>query len=126
MTTNKKITLGASAVMVLSVFLPYAKMGVFSISLFDAITEDPVSEPTLILLFAIGAFVSAFLDKEKIARICSGLVLAMMLYAISKLSGAQSDFSQLNVNVNLFKIIGVGAYLTLISSVLGVVFSKKQ
>jgi len=115
MTTNKKITLGATAAMVLSVFLPYMTFMGLSASLFDAIQNDPVSEATLILLLSIGALVTAFLDKAKISRICSGVVLAMMLYALYELFGAGGS---------VFDFIGFGFYITLIASILGVVFSK--
>ena len=115
MTTNKKITLGATAAMVLSVFLPYMTFMGQSASLFDAIQNDPVSEATLILLLSIGALVTAFLDKAKISRICSGVVLAMMLYALYELFGAGGS---------VFDFIGFGFYITLIASILGVVFSK--
>ena len=125
MTTNKKITLGASAAMVLSVFLPYVTMGTKSASLFDAIQNDPVSEATLILLLSIGALVTAFLDKAKISRICSGVVLASLLYGLYKMNEVASMASKMpGVDVSIFDVIGFGLFITLIASILGVVFSK--
>jgi len=115
MTTNKKITLGATAAMVLSVFLPYMTFMGQSASLFDIIMLEPATRVTLVLLFAIGALVTAFLDKAKISRICSGVVLAMMLYALYELFGAGGS---------VFDFIGFGFYITLIASIFGVVFSK--
>jgi hypothetical protein len=119
MTTNKKITLGASAAMVLSVFLPYMTMGPESASLFDVIMHDPATKVTLVLLFAIGALVTAFLDKAKISRICSGVVLAMMLYALYEMTQLPSLG-----DVSVFDFIDFGFYVTIIASIVGVIFSK--
>ena len=124
MTTNKKISLGAAGAMVLSVFLPYANFGPVSASLFDAIQVDPVSEATLILLLSIGALVTAFLDKAKISRICSGVVLASLLYGLYQMNEAATVASKLGVDVSIFDVIGFGLYVTLIASIVGVIFSK--
>ena len=125
MTTNKKITLGATAAMVLSVFLPYMTFMGQSASLFDIIMLEPATRVTLVLLFAIGALVTAFLDKAKISRICSGVVLGMLLYGLYKMNEVATGLSTMpGVDVSIFDIIGFGFYITLIASILGVVFSK--
>lgn len=121
MTTNKKISLGAAGAMVLSVFLPYANFGPVSASLFDAIQVDPVSEPTLILLLSIGALVTAFLDKAKISRICSGVVLVSMLYVVYKMTQLPGGG-----DVSIFDFIGFGFYVTIIASIVGVIYSKED
>ena len=121
MTTNKKITLGAAGAMVLSVFLPYVDMAPYgSASLFDLIMLDPATRATLVLLFAIGALVTAFLDKAKISRICSGVVLAMMLYALYGMTQASGG------DVSIFDYIGFGFYVTIIASIVGVIYSKED
>lgn len=121
MTTNKKITLGATAAMVLSVFLPYVTLMGQTPSLFDVIMHEPATKATFVPLFAIGALVTAFLDKAKISRICSGVVLAMMLYALYEMAQLPSVG-----DISIFDFIGFGFYLTLIASILGVVFSKND
>ena len=124
MSTNKKITLGATAAMVLSVFLPYMSFMGQSASLFDIIMLEPATRVTLVLLFAIGALVTAFLDKAKISRICSGVVLASLLYGLYKMNEAASMASKMGADVSIFDFIGFGFYITLIASIFGVVFSK--
>ena len=48
MTKNKKISLGIAAAMVLSIFLPFVKLGILSMSLLDAVQIG--DSPELILL----------------------------------------------------------------------------
>lgn len=116
--TNKNISIGAGALMTISLFLPFMSMGGLSISLFDGVTTAPDAEGVIVLLAAVGALVTAFLDKPGIARLCSGVVLAACLYLIynaSQIPGA-GDFMGL---------IGLGAYALFAGSIVGVLFSKK-
>ena len=132
MNKNKKISLTIAGVMILSILLPFAKIGVFSMSLFDAVkagSSTPTgSSPELIgLIVLIIAFgVLTFMDKHLFARICSVLILVACLYGAFKMADAQSGLSQLNVDVNVFSVLGIGAYLLLLGSIAGVIFSKPK
>ena len=124
--TNKNISIGAGAVMTISIFLPLFSLGAVSASLFDGISADIATEATLVALFAIGALVSAFLDKPSIARICSGVVLAAVLYTLYNTYDLQSSLaSALNVDVNLLSMVGIGGWSMLVASIVGVLFSKE-
>jgi hypothetical protein len=79
-----------------------------------------------VALFAIGALVSAFLDKPSIARICSGVVLAAVLYTLYNTYDLQSSLaSALNVDVDLLSMVGIGGWSMLVASIVGVLFSKE-
>ena len=110
--------------MLISCFLPYVKMGVFQISIFDVVSNDIATEATLLPLLSIISIISAYLNRGIIARICSSGVLLIMLYAIFKLSDAQAGAGAYGVEINLFSLIGIGAYVMLISSGLSILFSK--
>ena len=116
--TNKNISIGAGALMTISLFLPWANMGIVSASLFDGITAFPTAEGVILMLAAVGSLVTAFLDKPGIARLCSGVVLAACLYSIYSLS-------QLPGASGIFEVLGIGAYALFAGSIVGVLFSKK-
>jgi hypothetical protein len=117
MNTNKKISLIAGGLLLLSMFLPYVKMGMIQASLFDVVTNKFDSLATLILVLTIGALVSSFLDKTRIARICfSGVILIFII----------NMYNASNPTVSLFDFLGIGAYLIFISSLVGVIFSKEE
>ena len=56
MSKNKKISLGIAAAMVLSIFLPFVKLGILSMSLFDVVQlgESPELILLLVLIVAFG------------------------------------------------------------------------
>lgn len=126
MTKNKKISLGIAAAMVLSIFLPFVKLGILSMSLLDAVQIGESPELILLLILIITFGVLTYMDKHLFARICSVIILFSLLYGAYNMADAQSGLSQLDVDINIFKLLGLGAYLLLISSVLGVVFSKPE
>ena len=126
MTKNKKISLGIAAAMVLSIFLPFVKLGILSMSLLDAVQIGESPELILLLILIITFGVLTYMDKHLFARICSVIILLALLYGAYNMADAQSGLSQLDVDINIFKFLGLGAYLLLISSVLGVVFSKPE
>ena len=51
-------------------------------------------------------------------------MLLILLYAIFKVYDAQSGLGTFGVEINFFSLVGVGAYVMLISSVLSIIFSK--
>ena len=117
MNKNKKYSLIAGSLLLISIFLPFAKLGFIQASLFDVISNQFDSLATLILLFSLGALLSSYLDKAKIARICFIAVILIFLIVLYDAS---------NPMISLFDILGVGAYLVFISSIAGVIFSKEE
>jgi len=125
MNKNKKISLTIAVAMIISILLPFFKFGVFSVSLLDAVKEgNPETIGLIVLIIAFG--VLTFMDKHLFARICSVLILVACLYGAFKMADAQSGLSQLNVDVNVFSLLGIGAYLLLLGSIAGVIFSKPK
>ena len=123
---NKKISIGIAGAMIISVFLPFAKIAMFSMSLFDALRLGNSPELIALVVLIIAFGVLTFLDKHLFARICSGLILIACLYGAFKLSEAQSGLSQLNLEINMFSLLGIGAYILLLASIAGVIFSKPE
>jgi len=123
---NKKISLAVAGAMLISLFLPFAKFGPVGISLFDALTTDGAQSAELIgiTVLVVAFAVLTFMQKHLFARICSGVILLACLYGAYKMADAQSAMGQLGADVNMFSILGIGAYLLLLSSVAGVIFSK--
>ena len=119
MNKNKKISLIAGALLLLSMFLPYVKMGMIQASIFDVISADIMSNSTLMFVLTLGALFMSFKDNAKIARICFGAVLLILIYALFDASNTGAGF-------NVFDILGIGAYLAFISSLAGVIFSKED
>lgn len=116
---NKKIRLGIAVAMIISLFLPFLKLGALSMSLIDGISQNATLELLLLILMVIVFGVLTFMDKYLGARICSGLVLSVCLYAAFKMASLGIDF-------NIFSLLGIGAYLLLLSSIAGVIFSKPE
>jgi len=125
---NKKISLGVAGAMLISLFLPFAKLGPMGLSLFDALTTDVMqsykAELIGITVLVVAFAVLTFMQKHLFARICSGVILLACLYGAYKMADAQSAMGQFGADVNMFSILGIGAYLLLLSSVAGVIFSK--
>ena len=122
---NKKISLAIAGAMLISLFLPFAKLGPIGVSIFDAITGGGQSAELIGITVLVVAFaVLTFMQKHLFARICSGVILLACLYGAYKMADAQSAMGQLGADVNMFSILGIGAYLLLLSSVAGVIFSK--
>jgi len=126
MNKNKKIRLGIAVAMIISIFLPAAKMGIISVSLLDGITVGGSAELLLLVLLIIAFGVLTFMDKYLFARICSGLVLLACLYAAFKMGDSQSKLASLGADFNVFSVLGIGAYLLFLSSIAGVIFSKPE
>lgn len=125
MTKNNKISLVVAGAMLISLFLPFAGKGLFAVSLFDALTSGAgTGELIAVNILVIAFAVLTFMKKHLIARICSGIILAACLYGAFKMAELQSGLGSLGGDVNLFSILGIGAYLLLLSSVAGVIFSK--
>tara|TARA_B000000441_G_scaffold116416_1_gene88485 strand:+ start:74 stop:457 length:384 start_codon:yes stop_codon:yes gene_type:complete len=122
---NKKISLAIAGAMLISLFLPFAKLGPIGVSIFDAITGGGQSAELIGITVLVVAFaVLTFMQKHLFARICSGVILLACLYGAYKMADAQSAMGQFGADVNMFSILGIGAYLLLLSSVAGVIFSK--
>ena len=124
---NKKISLAVAGAMLISLFLPFAKFGPVGISLFDALTTDGAQSAELIgiTVLVVAFAVLTFMQKHLFARICSGVILLACLYGAYKMADYGSAMGgQLGADVNMFSILGIGAYLLLLSSVAGVIFSK--
>lgn len=126
MKKNKKISLTVAAIMVLSIFLPFVKLGVLSMSLLDAVQINSSPELIGIIVLIIAFGVLTFMDKYLFAKICSGIILISCLYGAFKIADAQSGLSQINIDVNIFSVLGIGAYLLLLGSIAGVIFSKSN
>lgn len=126
LTKNKIVSLGIAAAMVLSIFLPFFKIGKLNLFLLDILQAGESPESILLLILIIAFGVLTFMDKHLFARICSVIILIVLLYGAYNMADAQSRLSQLDVDINIFKLLGLGAYLLLISSVLGVVFLKPE
>ena len=124
MNKNKKISLTIAGAMILSILLPFVKIGVFSMSLLDAVKAGSRGDLIGLIVLIIAFGVLTFMDKHLFARICSVLILVACLYGAFKMADAQSGLSQLNVNV--FSVLGIGAYLLLLGSIAGVIFSKPK
>ena len=116
--TNKNISIGAGALMTISLFLPFSGALGLSFSIFDGVSAAPSAQGVILMLAAVGALVTAFLDKPGIARLCSGVVLAACLYAIYKISEAGAGAA-------ITDMLQVGAYTLFAGSIVGVLFSKK-
>ena len=95
-------------------------------SLLDAVQVNSSSELIGIIALIIAFGVLTFMDKHLFARICSGLILVSCLYGSFKIADAQSGLSQINIDVNIFSVLGIGAYLLLLGSIAGVIFSKSK
>ena len=119
MNKNKKISLIAGSLLLVSMFLPYVKMGMFQASIFDGISANFMSNATLMLALTLGALFMSFKDNAKIARICFGAVLLILVYALY-------DASNTGGGYEIFDFLGIGAYLAFISSLAGVMFSKEE
>ena len=124
---NKNITLSAAVAMIISIFLPFVKIGMISTSLFDIlkIGESPELIVLTILIVAFGILV--VLNEHLFARISSVLILSACLYVAFKLADAQSSLNKFDgpvSNINIFSVLGIGAYILSFGSILGVVFSK--
>ena len=126
MKKNKKISLSIAGIMVLSIFLPFVKLGMLSMSLLDAVQVNSSPELIGILVLIIAFGVLTFMDKYLFAKICSGIILMSCLYGAFKIADAQSGLSQINIDVNIFSVLGIGAYLLLLGSIAGVIFSKSN
>lgn len=126
MKKNKKISLSIVGIMVLSTFLPFVKLGMLSMSLLDAVQVNSSPELIGIIVLIIAFGVLTFMDKYLFAKICSGIILMSCLYGAFKIADAQSGLSQINIDVNIFSVLGIGAYLLLLSSIAGVIFSKSN
>ena len=126
MKKSKKISLTVAAIMVLSIFLPFVKLGVLSMSLLDAVQVNSSPELIGIIVLIIAFGVLTFMDKYLFAKICSGIILISCLYGAFKIADAQSGLSQINIDVNIFSVLGIGAYLLLLGSIAGVIFSKSN
>jgi len=126
MKKSKKISLTVAAIMVLSIFLPFVKLGVLSMSLLDAVQVNSSPELIGIIVLIIAFGVLTFMDKYLFAKICSGIILMSCLYGAFKIADAQSGLSQINIDVNIFSVLGIGAYLLLLGSIVGVIFSKSN
>jgi hypothetical protein len=118
MTKNRKITLATALAMLISIFLPFMKIMGQGASLLKAAqapmgTERPIALIVLIIAFAI----LTFMNKHLIARICSIVILGISLYVVIYFSSKGG---------NIFSILGIGAYLLIISSILGAIFSKSS
>ena len=124
---NKNITLSAAVAMIISIFLPFVKIGMISTSLFDIlkIGESPELIVLTILIVAFGILV--VLNEHLFARISSVLILSACLYVAFKLADAQSSLNKFDgpvSNINIFSVLGIGAYILSFGSILGVIFSK--
>tara|TARA_B110000091_G_C13586280_1_gene378660 strand:- start:218 stop:604 length:387 start_codon:yes stop_codon:yes gene_type:complete len=126
MNKNKKISLTIAGAMTLSILLPFAKIGPISISLLDAVNAGGSPELIGLIVLIIAFGVLTFMDKHLFARICSGLILVACLYGAFKMADAQSGLNQFNMDVNIFSILGIGAYLLLLGSIAGLIFSKPK
>jgi hypothetical protein len=126
MKKNKKISLTIAGIMVLSIFLPFVKLGMLSMSLLDAVQVNSSPELIGIIVLIIAFGVLTFMDKYLFAKICSGIILMSCLYGAFKIADAQSGLSQINIDVNIFSVLGIGAYLLLLGSIVGVIFSKSN
>ena len=113
---DKKFGLYAGIGMVVCIFLPLVSvMGASMGSLFDIVKLDIATEATLIVAACIGSAVFAYKDNAQYARICSGVVLAGVMYWISQLPGGFGSF---------FDFAGIGLYALIASSAAGVYFNK--
>lgn len=123
---NKKISLAIAGAMLISLFLPFAKLGPLGVSLFDVLTTDGMQSTELIgvTVLVVAFAVLTFMEKHLFARICSGIILLACLYGAYKMADAGSQMGQLGADVNMFSILGIGAYLLLLSSIAGAIFSK--
>ena len=126
MNNNKKIRFGIAGAMLLCIFLPFGKMGILSVSLLDLVQADANLETVALLVLIIAFGVLTYMDKHLFARICSAVILLGLIYGAFKLSDYQSALNQFGGDVNIFSFIGVGAYLLLLSSVAGIIFSKPE
>ena len=126
MNKNKKISLGIAGAMIISIFLPFVKLGPIGMSLLDAVQLNASVELVALLVLIIAFGVLTYMDKHLFAKICSGLVLLALLYGAFKMADAGSTASQYGADINVFSILGIGAYLLLLSSVAGIIFSKPE
>ena len=114
LTTNKKIGLGCAIALVISGFLPYITIGPITASLMDvAGTSD--GSLYLFPLLGIVAAILTFKDKVKVARIL--FLVSLLLWLLITFSGV--------LGLEIFKVAGIGLYLLISSSVVGIIFSKE-
>ena len=120
---NKKISLLAGGAMILSLFLPFMDAGPLgSASLFDAIRLKTTFEGVALFALVIGFLVLTLMDKLDIARICAILVVIMVVYSIYQVTSQIPS----SVNIDLTRILGIGAYLLPIGAIAGVIFAKSS
>lgn len=112
--------------MIIWLFLPFVKLGPLSVSFLDILSQNATPELLLLTLLIIAFGVLTFIDKYLLARICSGLVLTACLYAAFSMGDKQSQMVSLGGDFNVFSLLGIGAYLLLLSSIAGVIFSKPE
>jgi len=127
MTQNKKIQYGVAAAMLLSMFLPFLDiMGLFSFSIFDVITNSEISSQAPDLWLFVGLIVAfaalTFMNKPSIARIVSGILLAIILWKLYDITSDTPD----DAPVSIFDFLGIGAYLLFASTIAGVIYSKED
>jgi hypothetical protein len=114
-TTNKKIGLACGIGLIISFFLPYVDAMGISMSLMDA-AEMKADVWVFPLCGAAAAFLT-FTDKVGMARIAFIVPLAFWVYGtfIDESAGGMDTFD----------FAGIGMYLLIASSVVGIVFSKE-
>ena len=110
---NKSISLLAAALLIIGLFLPFVK-AIIDVSLFEAMSLPmgmgtlPIIIGIIVLLYAVFTFI----NKPLGARIMAIIVLLYVLYGIIGAAG----FS--------LSLVGIGAWLMLVGSLLGALFSK--
>lgn len=125
MTNNKNFSLAAGAAMVLSLFLPFVKIGPIGVSLFDTVTRGAyTTESIAVMILSVGFLILTLMDKQLVARICAGLVLLFCMYSAYKMADVQAGMGRFSRDFNVFSILSIGAYLLLLGSIAGVIFSK--
>ena len=115
MTKNRKISLAIAGAMLISIFLPFAKVG--NVSLLDA-AQAPIGSavPITLIVLVVVFGILTFINKHLLARLCSIIILGVLVYRIVDAPAG----------ANIFSFLGIGAYLLLISSILGAIFSKPE
>ena len=114
-TTNKKIGLACGIGLIISFFLPYVDAMGFSMSLMDA-AEITANVWIFPLCGAAAAFLT-FTDKVGMARIAFIVSLAFWVY--------YNFITEYSAGMDVFDAAGIGMYLLIVSSAVGIVFSKE-
>lgn len=109
---NKTISLVAGVVMIISLFLPFVDLGAFGgLSLFDGLKAGGDTQTYIFTaLIAFFAVLTA-INQPLGARIIAIIILLWMLFILFA-----AGF--------MVSILGVGAWLILLGSLLGTLFSK--